>query len=93
MPPGNVPSQGVAAREGTTANSDGGTAAREMDAREGASTRGARRFAIRGVSRMTPTEREAFWAEEARRCGFKNGKSLQFETASSDLLICRGQSL
>jgi len=74
MPLSNVPLQGVTACEGAMATGEEITAAQGKDAaagRGGASTRGARRFATRGarsqaVSRMTPAEKEAFWAEEAR---------------------------
>lgn len=57
-----------------------------------ASTRGARRFATRGarrqaLARMTPAEREAFWTEEARRCGFPDGKFGRDGIASAALLI------
>jgi hypothetical protein len=93
MQSSNMPLHGVVTRDGTTAAQGKDVAAR----RRGASTRGAR-FATRGartqaVLRMTPAERETFWAEEATRSGFTRIKFVQYKTASPALLIARGRGL
>lgn len=84
----NVVSQEVLTRgEASTAQGKDPVAERGV-----ASTRGARRFATRGarrqaLARLTRAENEAFWAEEARRCGFPDGKFGRDEIASTALLI------
>ncbi len=90
MQSSNVPLHGVITRDGTTA-------AHVAAKGRGASNRGAR-FATSGartraVLRMTPAERETFWAEEATRSGFTRSKFVQYKTASPALLIARGQIL
>ncbi len=82
MQSSNVPLHGVITRDGTTAAQGKDVAARGR----GASTRGAR-FATSGartraVLRMTPAERETFWAKEATRSGFTRSKFVQYKTAS-----------
>jgi len=93
MQSSNMPLHGVVTRDGTTAAHGNDVAARGR----GASTRGAR-FATRGartqaVLRMTPAERETFWAEEVTRSDFTRSKFVQYKTASPALLIAREQSL